>query len=286
MSQALLVTGASGQLGRRVVELLLEAKLGRPIVALSRQPGKLDDLARLGVEVRAADFDDPASLPTAFRGVGRALLVSTDAIGRRVAQHRAAIDAAARAGVAQLVYTSLPNPGPENEALVAPDHRETEAALVASPLGFTVLRNNLYIDLGLPAAKRAVGEGVLVGASGEGRAAFVTREDCARAAAAALAAEFSERRFLDVTGPAALSAADVAAVLAEVSGRPVIARSIPAAALRDGLVAAGIPAGHADVIVSFEVARASGRLATVSTAVRDLTGREPTSVAAFFRAHL
>src|SRR5882672_414634 len=153
MSQALLVTGASGQLGRRVVELLLEAKPGRPIIALSRQPRKLDDLARLGVEVRAADFDDPASLPTAFRGVGRALLVSTDAVGRRIAQHRAAIDAAARVGVAHLVYTSMPNPGPENEALVARDHRETEAALVASPLGFTILRNNLYIDLSLSAAK-------------------------------------------------------------------------------------------------------------------------------------
>jgi len=286
MSQALLVTGAAGQLGRRVVELLLEGKPGRPIIAATRNPGKLDDLARRGVEVRAADFDDPASLPAAFRGVGRALLVSTDAAGNRVAQHRAAIDAAARAGVAHVVYTSMPNPGPENEALVAPDHRETEAALVASRLGFTVLRNNLYIDLSLPAARRAVAEGVLVGAGEDGRAAFVTREDCARAAAAALAADFSDRRVLDVTGPAALTGADVAAVLAEVSGRPVAARSIPPAALRDGLVAAGLPAGHADVIVSFEVAKARGRLATVSTALRDLTGRGPTSVAAFFHANL
>ncbi|MEO5728244.1 MAG: NAD(P)H-binding protein, partial [Byssovorax sp.] len=145
-NQTLLVTGASGQLGRRVVELLLEAKAGT-VVAATRDPAKLADLAARGVLVRKADFDDEGSLAEAFAGVDRLLLISTDSLvrpGHRLAQHQAAVRAAVSAGVGHIVYTSFTNPGVESPITVAPDHRLTEEAIAATKLGFTILRNNLY----------------------------------------------------------------------------------------------------------------------------------------------
>src|SRR5262249_19713219 len=137
----LLVTGASGHLGRRVLELLLEAGAGQ-IIAATRTPEKLADFAQRGVVVRHADFDDPASLAEAFKGAERLLLISTDAIGTpglRIQQHTNAIKAAEEAGVSHVVYTSLINPEPGTPIAIAPDHYGTEQALAQSKLGFTVL---------------------------------------------------------------------------------------------------------------------------------------------------
>jgi NAD(P)H dehydrogenase (quinone) len=137
-STPLLVTGASGQLGRRVLELLLERNAG-PIIATTRTPASLAGFAARGVDVRRADFEDDASLTAAFAGAKRALLISTDAVdrpGRRLAQHRSAIAAFERAGIEHVVYTSLPNPI-DTPVTIAPDHAGTEAALAASKLGVT-----------------------------------------------------------------------------------------------------------------------------------------------------
>ncbi len=191
MDTTLLITGASGQLGRRVLELLLDAGAGK-LIATTRNPEKLAELARRGVVVRKADFDDAASLPAAFAGAGRLLLISTDAVGtpgRRIAQHRAAVDAAVRAGVKHVVYTSLTRPEPGSPVTFASDHYGTEQALAASPLGWTILRNNVYTDFLLRSLPQAVATGKLVAAAGDGGAGYVTREDCARVAAAALLAE-------------------------------------------------------------------------------------------------
>jgi NAD(P)H dehydrogenase (quinone) len=283
----LLVTGASGHLGRRVVELLLERGAG-PIVATTRNPASLADLAARGVDVRKADFEDTASLAAAFRGVERALLVSTDALdrpGRRLAQHRAAITAMSQAGVKHAVYTSLPNPYAGSPVIIADDHRLTEEALAASPLDFTILRNNLYTDLMLQSLPAAVASGTLFDARGAGKAAFVTREDCARAAAGALAEGRAGRHTLDVTGPAAVSSAEVAALLTEFTGRQVAHVSLPPEEFAKAMTAHGLPAPVAALLASFDVAIAKGDLASVSDTVQRLGGRAPQSVREFLTAH-
>src|ERR1700722_8416773 len=144
--RTLFVTGAGGHLGRRVVEILLEKGAGK-IVAGTRKPEKLADLAARGVEVRPADFDDPKGLEAALAGVDRVLIISTDAIdrpGRRLAQHRAAVAAATRAAVKHVVYTSMPNPE-TSPVVFAPDHLGTEQALKASGISYTILRNCWYM---------------------------------------------------------------------------------------------------------------------------------------------
>lgn len=285
--RTLIVSGASGHLGRRVVELLLAAG-ERRVVALTRTPARLADLAGRGVTVRAADFERPGALADALAGGDRLLLVSTDALdvpGRRRAQHLAAVDAAVRAGVQHVVYTSLTAPDADSPIPIAADHRDTEAALAASGLGYTVLRNNLYTDFLLEPLRRALATGELVDAAGAGAVGYVTREDCARAAAAALAAPGSGRVTLDITGPATLTHAELAQLASTLSGRRVTHVPVAPEAVRAGLAAAGVPAGIADLLVSFDVARSRGTLAVASTAVADLTGRPATSVADFLAAH-
>ena len=272
----LLVTGAAGQLGRRVIELLLEQGKG-PVVATTRDPQKIADLASRGVDVRRADFEDAASLDAAFRGVDRALLVSTDALdrpGRRLEQHLAAIAALARAKVKHVLYTSIVNPVPGAASFVAEDHRKTEEALARSGVGYTALRNNLYVDLSVPGYAGAIASGRLVSARGSGRASLLSREDCARAAAAALAGPFEGTRALDITGPEALGGEDIAAILASLSGKPVTYVPVTPEAMVTGMVEHGVPRAVAELFVTFDVAIARGELAVVSPAFEELTGRK------------
>lgn len=282
----LLVTGASGQLGRRVVELLLERAAG-PIIATTRTPDSLAGFAARGVEVRHADFDsDTATLAAAFAGARRALLISTDAVerpGHRLAQHRRAIAAFDRAGVQHVVYTSLTSPI-DTPALIAPDHAGTEAALAATRLDLTILRNCLYTDYLLHALPVAVASGAIIDAKAGGAVAYVTREDCARAAAAALASGSHGRTTLDVTGPEAITSAQLAAILGELAGKPVTHTSIPAPALIDGMLGHGLPRPVAELLASFDAAAARGDYSRASTAVEQLTGTRPTSVAAYLRS--
>jgi NAD(P)H dehydrogenase (quinone) len=285
-SPRLVVTGAGGQLGRRVVELLLEAGVG-DIVAASRDPAKLADLAARGVETRRADFDDPASLTQAFAGVDRLLLVSTDALGQpgqRIAQHRAAIAAAVAAGVSHVVYTSAPGARPEVGGGIIDDHFWTEQALAASPLTWTINRHNLYAELILQGAGQALASGALYSATaGKGRA-YVTREDCARADAAALT-KGQGRQILDISGPAAVTQDEIAALLSALSGKTVVHHDVPDAGLRQGLTAAGLPPFFVDALAAFDHQASQGQHAIVTDAVEVLTGQAPTSVQAFLEAN-
>ncbi len=289
MSATYLVTGASGQLGRRVVSNLLERGIAPArIIATTRKPESLAALAERGVVVRAADFDDETSLTKAFAGATRALLVSTDALdapGKRIAQHRAAIRALEAAKVDHVVYTSVPNPYPGSPVAIGQDHLETEQELGRTRLGFTVLRNSLYFDLLLHALPAALTSGDLVDARGDGAAAFVTREDCALAAAAALASDTRGRRIMDVTGPAALTSADVAKLVSDVAKKPIRHVSLSKDALVAGLTAHGFPPAIADVYASFDVAIEKGDFHVVSSTVKELTGNAPESVAAFLARH-
>jgi NAD(P)H dehydrogenase (quinone) len=287
MSARLLVTGASGHLGRRVVELLLER--GVPgVIAASRTPEKLADLAARGAELRALDFDDPASLDAAFAGVTRALIVSSDALdrpGRRREQHERAVAAAARAGVRHVAYTSFSRPAPDGIVAIGADHFATEVAIRSAFSSYTLLRNNLYTDLLLGALPHAVATGQLITARADGAVAYVTREDCAAAAAGALADGVDAARTLEISGPAALTGDELAAIASRLTGRPVIHVPVPVPAYADGLVAAGLPRPFAEVLASFEASAAAGELAEVSGAVAALAGRAPASVEAFLTAN-
>ncbi len=283
----LLVTGASGQLGRQVMELLLESYDGA-IIAATRTPEKLVDFSQRGVKVRRADFEDPASLMEAFQGADRLLLISTDAIdvpGRRLRQHRNAVKAAEQVGVKHVVYTSLMNPGADSPVFVAPDHRGTEEALAESKMGWTVLRENIYMDLLLMAIPQALQLGGLFKAIGEGTAAYITREDCGRAAAAALASSYEGRRVLDITGPQAVSQYDVAAIASQVIGQPVAYVPLELETLIQNMVSAGLPRPLAEGYASFDAGIAQGKFSAVSSAVEELTGRKPVSLSDFLASH-
>ena len=278
----ILVTGASGQLGRRVVTLLLEAGAGR-VIAATRTPEKIADLGAKGVLLRKASFEEPATLADAFAGADRLLMISSDAIdkpGRRIQQHRNAVDAATRAGIQHIVYTSMPNPE-TSPVIFAPDHLGTEQAIAASGMGFTILRDNWYMDFLVPTLTQAAASGQLFSAAGEGGAAYVTREDCARCAAAALMATETASRTLNVTGPAVVSFGDLARITSSITGRPVQYIPVTAEERKGQFIAAGVPPIYAEIMVSSQLAMAQGKMGPPSTTVKDLTGREPMSVEIF-----
>ena len=283
----LMVTGASGHLGRRVVEILLEKHGGR-VVAATRHPDKLSDLAGRGAKIRRADFEDAPSLDAAFAGVERLLIISTDAIGepgRRLKQHPAAAEAAVRAGGRHVVYTSMPHAGENQLVFFAPDHRGTEEALAASPLTWTVLRNNWYTDYLLASLTPAVASGRLFSAAGDGGAAYITREDCARAAAAALASADTSKQVLELTGPAVVGFAELARLSAETSGRPVELAPLDAESLKNGLLQHGVPELYANLTIQAQLSMKEGLMGPATTVFHDLTGQPPTSVADFLRAN-
>lgn len=280
-----IVTGASGHLGSQVIENLL-AKGAAPLVAITRHPEKLAALRARGVDVRAGDFNDPSSLGAAFSGGGRLLIISTDdlAPGKRLAAHRNAISAAKEAGVSHIVYTSLTNPDESNPIGFAMDHRETEALIKQTGIAYTILRNCLYTDLFLMSAPQAIGGGALYAAAGDGKAGYATRADCARAAAAALLTETGST-LRDITGPAAVSHAEIAAILSEVAGKEIPYVPITRDALVEAMVKNGLPPFMADVFSSFDVAIAKGHLDVASDDVEKLTGQKPQSVRDFLLAH-
>ncbi|MFJ9691032.1 NAD(P)H-binding protein [Kitasatospora sp. NPDC101183] len=288
------ITGASGRLGRLALAALLERVDPAEVVALSRTPRAAADLPH--VRRRAADFADPSALPAAFDGVRRLLLVSTDRTPGRLALHRAAVAAAAAAGVEHVVYTSVVraaeagNPVPE-----ARDHGLTEALLTDSGLAHTVLRVNVWPEMLLLSglARLAVAAGELPSGAGAGRVGYVTRPDTARAAAALLAGDGGlaggrgepPGRVLDLTGPG-LTDAEVAAALAGATGRPVRHRPVADEEVAGALTALGVPTALAAAWGENDPFRRAGWFDVPDGgAARALLGREPVGLAEFFAAH-
>jgi NAD(P)H dehydrogenase (quinone) len=283
---SLIVTGASGQLGRLVAEELLERVPADEVVLVSRHPDALDHLAERGATVRHGDFDEPDTLPGAFAGGERMLLISTLSIGRRVAQHRAAVEAASAAGVRHVVYTSFPKPNADHPVgPIATEHGETEDILHESGLAWTVLRNATFAELQVPPGALAVAGGKLYTNAGEGRLASVSRGDCARAAVAVMTGEGHEGRTYDVTGPEALTQTELADLLAEVSGRPVRLVPVGDRTLTWGLTRAGAPKPVARSIVAFGKAIREGYYDVVDPSFTMLTGRPPHSLRDVLVAH-
>lgn len=268
------VTGASGHLGRLVTAGLTAEADPREVVLITRTPDALGP--QPGTTVRFGDFSRPGTLDHAFAQIETLLLISTDAVGVRLGQQRAAIAAAVRAGVGRILYTSVPNPVASNPAFVVPDHAGTEAALRESGVPWIALRNNLYAHMQLPSIQKAADAGTFVANQGEGRAAYVTREDCAAVAVAAMLQNGHDNHAYDVTGPAALGAADLATLAGDqVEVVPVTDEEYVA-----GLVAANLPESLARGLASFGAGIREGYFAAVTNVVHDLTGRPATSLAA------
>ncbi|PTT92895.1 NAD(P)-dependent oxidoreductase [Pelomonas sp. HMWF004] len=283
----LAISGASGALGQRVLHHLTQT-LQRPagqILALSRKPEALADWAAQGVQVRSFDLDAPDTLPGALQGVRRLLLISTDAVGRRLAQHEAAIQAARAAGVQHIVYTSMPKPE-GSPLLLAPEHLGSEQALAAAGLpGWTVLRNHWYFENLFGSLPHALGSGQWYAADEGQRSADIARDDLALAAAVALSDGVAGPRTLTLSGPEALTKAEMAQRISAATGRGLSVVQVPLAAIVDGMKGAGLPEPMARVFASFETNTASGRVAEVTTDFEQLTGRKPHSFDAWLTAN-
>jgi NAD(P)H dehydrogenase (quinone) len=280
--QSLLVTGAAGNFGRIAVEELL-ARGATKVIAGTRDPSKLADLAAKGVEVRKVDFDDD-NLAAAFAGVDRVLIISTDGIGKRVAQQTAGVAAAKAAGIKHIVYTSAPAARPNAEAGLAGEHFWTEVAIAQSGLDFTILRNHMYAENNLMSAAHEVASGQLFGLIGDRGTAYVTRADAAAAAAGALLSA-EGKRYDDVTGPAPVTNVERAALYSQLTGKPVSNIAITPPELTAGMVASGLPEGFAQALVAFQIDALLGFHGVVTDTVERFAGRKPQSLADFLASN-
>lgn len=276
----ILVTGASGQLGRLVVEQLLQTTLAGRIVATARDPSALADLAGRGVEVRQADYATPATLEAAFAGIDRLLLISSNAVGQRVPQHLNAIAAAKAAGVGLVAYTSVLR-ADTSPLGMAEEHRQTEAALGASGLPHVVLRNGWYTENYTASAPAALAHGVLLGSAGDGRISSAPRADYAAAAAAVLtSADDQAGRVYELAGDTSYTLAEFAAELSRQAGKPIAYRDLPEGEFKAALVGAGLPESVAGLLSDSDAAAAKGALFDEGGQLGRLIGRPTGSLAA------
>lgn len=282
---SIVVTGATGALGRLVVEELLERVPADRVAVVVRNPAKAADLAGRGVDVRVADYDDPAALAAAFRAGDRVLLISGNEIGRRVAQHTAVLKAAQAAGVAQLAYTGVLG-GPEADFDLAAEHTATEQAVLDSGVPYTFLRNGWYHENYTAQLPSALEQGTVLGSSGDGRVASAARADYAAAAAVVLTGEDHLNRVYELSGDTAWSLAEYTAEVSAQTGREITYTEVPAAEHLAVLTGAGVPEAFAAIIVDVDAAIARGRLAGTSGDLARLIGRPTAPVAGAISAAL
>lgn len=275
----IVVTGASGQLGRLVIEALLKKLPAGEIVAAVRHPEKVADLAARGVQVRQADYDQPASLATAFKGADKLLLISASEVGRRVTQHRAAIEAAQAAGVGLLAYTSILHADTSPLPLAA-EHQETESLIRASGLPAVILRNGWYTENHLAGIPTALQYGVVLGSAGAGRFSTAARADYAEAAAAILTQDKQAGHIYELAGDEAYTLGEFAAELAQQSGKAVTYQDLPEGEFKAALLGAGLPEGLATLLAESDVGAAQGGLFDDGRQLSLLIGRPSASLAA------
>lgn len=267
------VTGASGQLGRRVIESLLGKVAPGEIVALVRNADSVADFAAKGVTVRAFDYDVPETLAPGLAGVTRLLLISGNAVGSRVPQHQAVIDAAKAAGVQLIAYSSILR-AQTSPMLLAAEHKATEDLLAASGLPTALLRNGWYTENYLMSAGAAIAHGVLIGSAGEGLVSSAARADYAEAAAVVLTR--GEAGTFELAGDSGFTHAELAAALAEASGKQVAYQDLPEADYAKALEGAGIPAPFAAILADSDARSGEGALFDDSRTLSGLIGRPTT----------
>lgn len=275
----IVVTGATGHLGRLTVDALLERGVpATDIRALGRTAEKLAPLATLGVETAVIDFEQPETLDTAFAGADVLLLVSGSEVGKRLPQHRNAIDAAVRAGVGRIVYTSAPH-ATSTDLVLAPEHAETERMLDASGLPVTVLRNNWYTENYVGQVDIAEATGELVGSAGAGRVASASRKDYAEAAAVVLMTDGHDGAVYELAGDVAWTSDDLAATIGTLIGHPVVYRAVTPEEHTAVLLDAGLDEGTAGFVVALDGNIRDGALADAPGTLSELIGRPTTPLA-------
>lgn len=273
----LFVTGATGQLGRLVIDALLRQVPADSLVAGVRS---LDSEAARGLQARGValrhiDYDRPETLEPALRGIDRLLLISSSEIGRRVVQHRNVIDAAQRAGIGLIAYTSLLHAETSPLAL-AEEHRQTEAALRASGIPSVLLRNGWYTENYTASIPPALEHGVFLGSAGKGRIASAARVDYAEAAAAVLTAESHAGRVYELAGDAAYTLTAFAEAVSAAAGTAIAYRNLPEDDFKAALVGAGLPEAFAALLADSDAGAAQGALDETGGQLSRLIGRPTT----------
>ncbi|GAA1724649.1 SDR family oxidoreductase [Aeromicrobium alkaliterrae] len=268
------VTGATGQLGRRIVAQLLERVPASEVVAVVRDEAKAADLTAQGVQVRVADYTDVAALTDAFAGVEKVVLVSGNEIGQRAVQHGNVIEAARAAGVTFIAYTSVLH-ADGSPLLVAPEHVETEALLASSGLSYSLLRNGWYHENYAPSIDAARASGAVVTSAGDGRVASASRDDFAAAAAVVVTSDAPEQVY-ELSGDVAWTQSELAAAIGEVIGSDVSVLDVDAAKHREILSGAGLDEGSVFFVVTTDGHIAEGHLADAPGTLSALIGRPTT----------
>jgi NAD(P)H dehydrogenase (quinone) len=278
-TRRILVTGANGHLGRLIVDGLLARLPREQVLASVRDPAAAAPLRALGVDVRLADYGRPDTLDAALAGVDTLMFVSSSTLDGRVAQHRNVVDAARRAGVGLVVYTSILR-ADTSPLRLADDHRATEQMLRDSGLRFALLRNGWYTENYTAAAPAAVAHGAVLGSAGDGRISSAARADYAAAAVAVLTAPDDQAgRVYELAGDDAYTRAELATELARQSGRPVAYQNLAEAEYAGALVQLGLPAPVAQVYADSETGASRGALFDGGRQLSALIGRPTTPLA-------
>ena len=279
----IVVTGASGQLGRLVIDSLLARMPAGQIVAAVRNPERVADLAALGVQVRQADYNQPDSLVRAFAGADKVLLISSSEVGQRVAQHAAVIAAARQAQVKLLAYTSLLHADRSPLGLAA-EHQQTEALLRDSGLPVVLLRNGWYTENYLANIPSALEHGLLLGSAGDGRIASAARADYAEAAAIVLTRDQQAGLVYELAGDSGYTLAELAGEISRHAGRTIPYQDLPQGEFQSILLGAGLPEGLAALLADSDAGARQGGLFDDSHQLSELLGRPSTSLATLVAA--
>ncbi len=269
------ITGATGQLGRLVVENLKRRIVAENLVALVRSPEKASDL---GIEARAFDYEKSETLAGTLQDIDHLLLISSNEIGKRKLQHENVISAAKLAGVKWIIYTSLLHADRSTLSLAA-EHKATEDTLKASGIAYTILRNGWYTENYTGSIPGAVQAGVLVGSAGEGKISSATREDFAEAAAVVLTSENQAGKVYELAGDDYFTLKDLAAEISRQTGKEIPYRNLPETEYAEMLMTFGLPEGIAKVIASFDTGAANNDLFDDSRQLSRLIGRPTTPLA-------
>ncbi|MNK62077.1 Quinone oxidoreductase 2 [compost metagenome] len=272
----IVITGATGNLGQHVIASLLKSVPAANIIAAVRNPAKASDLAARGVQVRQADYNDGASLDAAFKGATKILLISSSEVGQRAQQHQNVIDAAKRAGVSLLAYTSVLRADTSPLGLAA-EHVITEAAIRASGLPYSFLRNGWYLENHTEHLAPVLEHGVVLGAAQNGRFSSAARADYAAAAAAVLTAD-KPQAIYELAGDQGFTLAEYAAEVARQSGKAIVYKDLPQADFKAALVSVGVPEGFADLLADSDAGTAKGGLEDNGKQLSALIGRPTTSL--------
>ena len=276
------VTGATGQLGRLVVEKLKEKGLSSSVVALVRNKEKA---AELGVEAREFDYNDPAKLVDALQGIEKLILISGNELGKRAEQHANVIEAAKKAGVKWVVYTSLLQADTSSLSL-APEHYATEKALQASGLTYTILRNGWYTENYTGSVGGSVAAGAFIGSASNGKISSAARTDFADAAVAVITGEGHQNKVYELAGDESYTLADLAAEISKQTGKVIPYNNLPETEYAKILKSFGIPEGFAEAIASWDTGASKGDLFDESHQLSKLIGRPTTPMAETVKAAL